>query len=415
MESLTLLELNSLARESLEAGLPGEYWVRAELSEVRVNSSGHCYLEFIQKSERDNRLIAKAKGMIWANTYYLLKAYFERTTGQHLVAGIKVLVKVAVTFHELYGYGLVVSDIDPKYTLGDLAQRRAEILRQLEEEGVLHLNKELAMPLLPQRIAVISSPTAAGFGDFCNQLRDNPYGFFFRVQLFAAVMQGRQVEDSVLNALDRIYERVDDFDAVVIIRGGGASSELSDFDSYLLASACAQFPLPVITGIGHERDDTVLDSVAHVRVKTPTAAAEYLIQQMVDAASLLRTLNERFFKGVKQLVAMKKLELKTISASLPARARKRLAHARVELAERKHRLTRAGSEYLLQQKHLLQLLRQKVEDASPDKLLSRGYSLTLCGGRIVKSVAGLREGDVVDTRVADGRIVSVVRHVESEK
>ena len=291
--SLSLLELNSLVRRSLEQCLPDEYWIQAELSDVRSNTTGHCYLEFVQKDPRSNNLVAKARGMIWNNIYRLLKPYFEETTGQMFASGIKVLVKVTVQFHELYGYSLTVLDIDPAYTLGDMARRRREILLQLEEEGVLTLNKELEMPVLPQRIAVISSATAAGYGDFCHQLQHNPGGFFFYTELFPALMQGNQVEESVLAALDRINARVNEFDIVVIIRGGGATSDLSGFDTYLLAAACAQFPLPIITGIGHERDDTVLDSVAHTRVKTPTAAAELLIHRITEVADHLEELSAR--------------------------------------------------------------------------------------------------------------------------
>ena len=287
MDSLSLLELNALVRRSLEQCLPDEYWIQAELSDVRSNTTGHCYLEFIQKDPRSNSLVAKARGMIWNNIYRLLKPYFEESTGQLFTSGIKVLVKVTVQFHELYGYSLTVLDIDPTYTLGDMARRRREILLQLEEEGVLTLNKELEMPVLPQRIAVVSSATAAGYGDFCHQLKHNSGGFFFYTELFPALMQGNQVEESVLAALDCINTRISEFDVVVIIRGGGAASDLSGFDTYLLAAACAQFPLPVITGIGHERDDTVLDSVAHTRVKTPTAAAELLIQRVGEAAERL--------------------------------------------------------------------------------------------------------------------------------
>ena len=262
-EAISLYDLNALVRRSIEQCLPDEFWVQAELSDVRTNSTGHCYLEFIQKDPRSNNLIAKARGTIWANVYRLLKPYFEEATGQAFVSGIKVLVQVTVSFHELYGYSLTVQDIDPTYTLGDMAKRRREILKQLEEEGVLTLNKELDMPRLPQRIAIISSPTAAGYGDFCHQLQNNSRRFYFYTELFPALMQGDRVEDSVLAALDKVNVRLPEFDVVVIIRGGGATSDLSGFDTYLLAAACAQFPLPIITGIGHERDDTVRDAVAH--------------------------------------------------------------------------------------------------------------------------------------------------------
>lgn len=243
MDSLSLLELNALVRRSLEQCLPDEYWIQAELSDVRSNTTGHCYLEFIQKDPRSNSLVAKARGMIWNNIYRLLKPYFEESTGQLFTSGIKVLVKVTVQFHELYGYSLTVLDIDPTYTLGDMARRRREILLQLEEEGVLTLNKELEMPVLPQRIAVVSSATAAGYGDFCHQLKHNSGGFFFYTELFPALMQGNQVEESVLAALDCINARISEFDVVVIIRGGGAASDLSGFDTYLAGSSLCAVPV----------------------------------------------------------------------------------------------------------------------------------------------------------------------------
>ena len=298
-QALSLYELNGLIKRSIRSCMPDTYWVQAELSDVRSNYSGHCYLEFVQKDVAGNNLIAKARGTIWSNIYKMLKPYFEQETGQPFVSGIKVLVQVSVEFHELYGYSLTVLDIDPTYTVGDMARKRREILRQLEEEGVIDLNKELEMPMLPQRIAVISSATAAGYGDFCNQLQNNPRGYGFHTELFPAIMQGERVEESVLSALDAINNRIDEFDAVVIIRGGGATSDLTGFDTYLLAASCAQFPLPIITGIGHERDDTVLDRVAHTRVKTPTAAAEYLIVCMDEVADRLNDLAYRLQSGVR--------------------------------------------------------------------------------------------------------------------
>ena len=331
MDSLSLLELNGLVKRSLEQCLPDEYWIQAELSDVRSNTTGHCYLEFVQKDSRSNTLLAKARGMIWSNVYRLLKSYFEETTGQPFTSGIKVLVKVTVQFHELYGYSLTVLDIDPTYTIGDMARRRREILLQLEEEGVLTLNKELEVPVLPQRIAVISSATAAGYGDFCHQLQHNSSGYYFYTELFPALMQGNQVEDSVLAALDRINSRVNEFDVVVIIRGGGATSDLSGFDTYLLAASCAQFPLPIITGIGHERDDTVLDSVAHTRVKTPTAAAELLIQRMDEATEQLEMLSVQLQQGAYALLEREQRRLEIIQSNIPSLVNRKLADARFVL------------------------------------------------------------------------------------
>lgn len=406
--SLSLFELNSFIRRSLEQCLPDEYWVQAELSDVRSNTTGHCYLEFVQKDPRSNSLIAKARGMIWNNIYRLLKPYFEEATGQSFTSGIKVLVKVTVQFHELYGYSLTVLDIDPTYTLGDMARRRREILLQLEKEGVLTLNKELEIPVLPQRIAVISSATAAGYGDFCHQLQHNPGGFFFYSELFPALMQGNQVEESILASLDRIHTRVDEFDVVVIIRGGGSTSDLSGFDTYLLAASCAQFPLPIITGIGHERDDTVLDSVAHTRVKTPTAVAELLIHQMSKAAEQLEELSARVQQGAYALLEQERRKIMAFQSRIPSLVHRKLAEGRLTLLTARKDLSQATTALLSRRRHRLELLRQRVADASPEKLLSRGYSITLKDGRAVTDASSLKPGDSLITRLSKGEVKSVV-------
>ena len=413
MESLSLFELNALVKRSLSQCLPDEYWVQAELSDVRSNSTGHCYLEFIQKDPRSNNLVAKARGTIWATIYRILRPYFEEATGQAFTSGIKVLVKVSVEFHELYGYSLTVHDIDPTYTLGDMARRRREILKQLEEEGVLTLNKELDMPLLPQRIAVISSPTAAGYGDFCHQLQSNSFGFYFYTELFPALMQGNQVEDSVLQALDKIHARIDEFDVVVIIRGGGATSDLSGFDTYLLAASCAQFPLPVITGIGHERDDTVLDSVAHTRVKTPTAAAEYLVARMSDAAAQLLHWAEQLRDVALNRMEEEKQRLMYLQRRIPSAVVSRSSAAKMQLLTARKDMHRAVQVLLTAQKHRLELVAQRVEGASPERLLQRGYSLTLKEGKVVTDATSLREGDRLTTRLAKGEVDSVISKVNS--
>ena len=408
MEALSLYDLNALVRRSLEQCLPDEYWVQAELSDVRTNSTGHCYLEFIQKDPRSNNLIAKARGTIWANVYRLLKPYFEESTGQAFVSGIKVLVQVTVSFHELYGYSLTVQDIDPTYTLGDMARRRREILKQLEEEGVLTLNKELEMPVLPQRIAVVSSPTAAGYGDFCHQLKNNSRGFFFHTELFPALMQGDRVEESVLSALDAILNRQEDFDAVVIIRGGGATSDLSGFDTYLLAAACAQFPLPIITGIGHERDDTVLDSVAHTRVKTPTAAAEYLINCMDLAADELEVLISQLHESVRSRLTEEHRKLISYRNRIPSAVVRRVSDAKLALLTPRKDISLAVQTLLSRQRHRLELLQQRLNEASPEKMLARGYSITLKDGKVVKDAALLNEEDEIITRFYRGEVTSVI-------
>lgn len=416
MDALSLYDLNALVRRSLEQCLPDEYWVQAELSEVRVHpATGHCYVEFVQKDPRSNNLVAKARGVIWSNVFRLLRPYFEESTGQVFTAGIKVLVQVSVGFHELYGFSLTVHDIDPTYTLGDMARRRREILKQLEEEGVLTLNKELPMPELPRRVAVISSATAAGYGDFCHQLMNNPRGYYFHTELFAAAMQGDRVEESMLAALDSINSRVDDFDVVVIIRGGGATSDLSCFDTYLLAAACAQFPLPIITGIGHERDDTVLDSVAHTRVKTPTAAAEYLIARMDEAADRLNDLAVRLYEVVTARLKWERNRLQQCRNRIPTASVRRVSSAKLELLTARKDLHRSVEAVLARHRHKLELLKQRLADASPDKLLARGYSITLKDGKAVKDAALLSPGDRLVTRLYRGEVQSVVNQESAER
>lgn len=411
MESLSLYELGRLIRRTLNEGLPDAYWVQAELSEVREAYNGHCYIELVQKADRAGVLLAKARGTIWANIYKMLKPYFENATGQRFMAGIKVLLQVSVEYHEQYGLSLTVHDIDPTYTLGDMARRRREILMQLEEEGVLTLNKELPMPTLPQRIAVISAAGAAGYGDFCDQLMGNPYGFVFYPKLFPAVMQGDRVEETVIAALDCIAAERDEWDVVVIIRGGGATSDLSGFDTYPLAANCAQFPLPIITGIGHERDDTVLDMVAHTRVKTPTAAAEHLIAVLSDAVAALDTLVASLTTHVTECIHREETRLQQIATRLPsllALAQTRQQH-RIEQIESKLKVV--GANCLVRQQHRLQLIEKIVEGASPAHILQRGYSITRCDGRVVRNAASLPESAVLTTEFAEGEVSSTVFRV----
>lgn len=431
MEALTLYELNNLVRGTLEKTLRDEYWLQAELSEVRTAYNGHCYVEFVQKDRRGQTLVAKARGTIWAPVFRLLSPYFERETGQCLTTGLKVLVRVAVTFHELYGYSLTVTDIDPTYTLGDLARRRREILQQLSDEGVLNDNKDLRLPASVNRIAVISSATAAGYGDFCNQLLNNEFGFRFHIGLFEAVMQGKRIEESILAAFDRILSTRDDWDVVVLIRGGGATSDLSGFDTYALAAACAQFPLPVITGIGHERDDTVLDSVAHTRVKTPTAAAAFLISHQQQAAARITAIQNRLEEITRRRLQREKERMGRITAQLPvacshvrewnekrlALQLRRLVSAQTaSLLNARHRMSFCEKELRhrfparLQQETLrLDFISRRCQTLDPAQMLKRGYSLTLKDGRIIRSTTELKHGDTLTTRLADGDIQSVVK------
>lgn len=430
-QELSLLELNNRVKGAVLNAFPETCWVRAEMSDVRTNAaSGHCYLEFVEKNAITGQLVAKARGSIWAKTFRMLKPYFEMETGQLFASGLKVLVKVSVEFHELYGYSLAVLDIDPAYTLGDMIRKRLEIIRQLKEEGVFTLNKELPFPTLPKRIAVITSPTAAGYEDFLNQLANNKAGYPFYTKLFPALMQGERTEASVIAALDRVYRYADCFDVVVIIRGGGATSDLNSFDSYLLAANCAQFPLPIITGIGHERDDTILDLVAHTRMKTPTAVAEFLIGQMDKAAAEVNDLQQAVCRMATDILSKQKNFLQLLGSRLPALAVNRIERSRaalqrigIQLPTDAHaflnrwasnleamqvRLANRAANSLAERTRFIQLTEQFIKMASPAYVLKRGYSLTLKDGKIVKQAAGLVAGDKLVTRFADGEVKTIV-------
>ena len=428
VQGMTLYELNGLVRQTLELTLDEEYWVQAEIAELRVNR--HCYMELVQKEARGGGIVAKARAQVWANRWAFIKPMFEEVTGQTLAAGMQVMLKVGVTFHELYGYSLNVTDIDPTYTLGDLARHRQEILRQLAEEGIDTMNKELPLPRLLQRIAVISSASAAGYGDFCNQLNNNQRGLAFKTELFQAVMQGNEVENSVVNALNRIAARLDEWDVVVIIRGGGATSDLQGFDSLLLAENVAQFPLPIITGIGHERDDTVIDLIAHTRVKTPTAAAEFLIHHQEQELDTLEDLSARLTDRISQLLYDETTRLKMLASKIPmlfstvkAREEVRLhrlsasmanssiqhleqAKGRVELMNQQ--LALYTSALLQGQRKHIELMESKLQSAHPNRILQLGFSITRVGGKALKDVDEVKEGDEIETTLASGTFKSTI-------
>lgn len=412
-EALTLFELNRLVRETLECEMPDEYWVEAELSECR-ESKGHCYMDLIQKDERNATPIARAAAKCWAQKWMLIRPYFERTTGQQLHAGMKVLLKVYPQFHEAYGFSWIVTDIDPTYTLGDMARKRQEIIRQLKEEGVFDLQKELQLPLFCQRIAVVSSESAAGYGDFCNQLTHNPYGFRFDIQLFPAVMQGEEVEQSIINALERIYDSQfqilnSQFDIVVIIRGGGATSDMSGFDTLALAENVANFPIPIITGIGHDRDETILDMVSHTRVKTPTAAAAFLIDHLKGVLDAIEGAQSLITHYAQHKLSTLQAQLATIQEILPKlfSAVKIRQDARIETLEA--RLPLLAERRLTAEHHRLQLTEEKLKALDPSLLLKRGYSITLHNGRAVRDPLALKAGDEIETRLEKGTIKSIIK------
>jgi exodeoxyribonuclease VII large subunit len=406
---LSLYELNSIVRSRIESLSAETYWVKAELSELRV-SRGHCYMEFVQKAEAGNGLVAKARGQVWANRWGLLKTYFEKTTGQALSAGMQVLVSVEPTFHELYGFSLNVIDIDPTFTLGDIARRRMEIIRQLKEEGVAEMNKELPLPRLLQRIAVISSATAAGYGDFSDQLQSNQYGLHFLTRLFPATMQGDGVEQSIISALNAIASDMDSWDIVVIIRGGGSTSDLSGFDTLALAENVAQFPLPVITGIGHERDDTVIDMVAHTRVKTPTAAAEFLIHHQAQELAAVEEFAERIASLSMLQLHREQVRQQNITAKLPTLLSLVSARENNRLSMLWQRLTSACTTRFMKEQHRIERIGDKMQSADPEHVLRLGYSITRINGKAVTDAGSLNPGDIVTTTLANGEVMSQVIH-----
>ena len=395
-DRLTLRQLNLMVQDAIEMQLPDEYWVEAEISECRERS-GHCYMELIEKDEQTNTPVARASAKCWRQTWQMVSPYFERTTGQPLRAGLKVLFRVYAQFHEAYGFSWIVTDIDPTYTIGDMARKRQEIIRQLKEEGIFDLQRELHIPLFAKRIAVISAAGAAGYGDFCRQLEENDYGFRFETTLFPAIMQGEQVEQSVIAALNQIYEQQSNhtshlsslsshFDVVCILRGGGATADLSGFDTLALAENVAQFPLPIITGIGHDRDESILDMVSNTRVKTPTAAAALLIDNLKQVLERLNMAQQRL----------------NMVGHLFSDARHRL-----ELLE--NRFSVAWERQLTEQKHHINRLELMLQGFDPQLLLSRGYSISLLNGKAIRDPQQLKIGDEIETRVEKGTFKSIIR------
>ena len=471
-QKLTLLELNELVMETLVKAFPSAVWVIAEVSELKENRNGHCYLELIEK--QGTEIVARSRATIWSYTYRMLKPYFETTTGQYFVQGIKILVQVSVEYHPSFGLSLNIKDIDPIYTVGDMAMQRREIINRLQSQGVFEMNKELQLPLVPQKIAVISSVTAAGFQDFMNQLENNEFGFKFYTKLFQATMQGSDAVPSIINALERIFEHEDFFDAVVIIRGGGATADLSSFDNYDLTFNITQFPLPVITGIGHEKDDTIIDLVAHTRMKTPTAVAEFLIKGMErfydkmlemenEIVQLTRNLIESHQKqlelaasnldyavagfinknqsqltkkgnqlqlAVKQFSFQKEHELNRMKHTIKSKVLLWFAVSKNNLFQTRRNLKYVIHQSILKQQsvlgHYKDLLTGQAKNIlfieqkrilfnentarliNPENVLKRGYTLTLREGKIVKSKEELNINEEIETCFTDGSVQSKI-------
>ena len=416
-KSFSLSELNRRVKSAIRDHLPETYWIRAETSDVRRNQNGHCYLEFIEKDGVTQSIVAKARGMIWTNIFQMLSAYFETETGQSFTSGLNVLVRVSVEFHELYGFSLTVVDIDPSFTVGEIARNRQLVLKQLEEEGVLTLNRELPLAELANRIAVISSPTAAGYEDFRDQLSQNPGGLAFYTRLFPAVMQGDRSEASIIAALEKVFQYSHLFDAVAIIRGGGATSDLSCFDSYSVATNVAQFPLPVVSGIGHERDVTVLDHVAHTRAKTPTAVAEFFISHLTQTAAELIDFQDRIVSESETVMVREQSELFTLSKEVIHQSTLLLQRESAVVAQLSGSLKHSLKQQLQREYHFVESRQQYVQMVSPEHILRRGYTLTTRNGRIITSLKGLSVDDTIQTQFRDGvstSVITLLDHAEGD-
>lgn len=406
-QALTLSALNGMVRQAIEDALPDTYWVQAELASLR-ESHGHCYMELIEKGENDNNIRAQARACCWKNTWLHVGRKFIEETGMPMRSGLKVLLLVHANFHESFGFSWIVDDVNPTFTLGDMAQRRQEIIRTLTEEGVIDLNKQLPISPFCKRIAVISSATAAGYGDFCNQLQDNAYGFKFVTQLFPAIMQGENTEKSVIETLDKILDS-SLFDCVVIIRGGGSTTDLSCFDTLPLAEHVANYPLPIITGIGHDRDKSVLDIVACVSVKTPTAVAEFLINNLATTLERIDTCQQRMANAVKARLEVEKLHLQRIGQQLKNVFGLRKIQEENKLKNILLKTHNLVDKQILIETNKLNLIEQKLHSLDPINILKKGYSIVLKDGVTVKDSATLSDGDELTLLFANGTTKATVK------
>ena len=382
---LTLSQLTGRISSVLHTAFVESVWVQAEISELNVRK-GHCYMELVEKDDSGRNFAAKIRATCWASIYTSLQAYFTRETGQSLAPGMKVMLAVEVNFHSVFGLSLTVLDIEPSFTVGELLRQRRLTIERLKQEGIFDMNRMLAIPLLPRRIAVISADTAAGYGDFCHQLRHHPRSYSFDLTLFPALMQGDKAPTSIIEALDQIAQHISDFDLVVIIRGGGATTDLTCFDAYDLAAHCAQFPLPIVAGIGHLRDISVLDMVVHTSLKTPTAVAEFLLQAFLLQDDKLTQIGRRVSQALRQRLLSQNHALEQL---------------RMRVFSHMHRR-------LVNEKSQLDLAEKTIELHSPQRILKQDYSLTHIAGRVLTSAADVKPGDRVVTEFADGTITSIV-------
>jgi exodeoxyribonuclease VII large subunit len=407
-EKLSLTELQLIIKDSLYLALPDMYWVIAEISEIKENYNGHCYLELVEKLPDEVNIRSRVKAVIWSSRYRFIKSYFENAAGESLRDGLKILIRVRIEYHEIYGLSLVINDIDPAFTIGEMALKRQQIIKKLEEEGVLTMNRELDFPVVPQRIAVISSANAAGYTDFMKHLKGNSFGYVFYSALFETPMQGKETESGIIKALDRIASHIDKFDLAVIIRGGGSQTDLSWFDNYNIAYYITQFPLPVITGIGHEKDLSVTDIVAHRSLKTPTAVADFLIGCMNDTDNHIIDLSNKIADRSMLMLTESKMKLETARLSLIPVAKAELASNRTALIRRKEILINASKTRLNIIDNILTGFGNSLKILDPENVLKRGYTITSLNGKILKKCKQIKKQDLLDTKFSDGSVRSKV-------
>lgn len=413
-EKITLTELQGLIRDKLYESLPGFFWVIAEIAEIKTNSAGHCYLELTDNDTSGSRVTARIRATIWAAKYHSLNTFFTASAGIPLRTGITILFKATVEYHELYGLSLNITDIDPSYTAGDMALRRESIIRRLTADGVMTMNRELPLPLYPRYIAVISSSKAAGYQDFINHLTNNPYGYVFIPELFEAVMQGETTERSVIEALDRISGSEAGYDAAVIIRGGGSTTDLSWFDSYDIAFYITQFPLPVMTGIGHEKDLTVTDMVAWRSFKTPTAVADFLVEQTLDCENRIIDMASSLYTEASGMISSAEEQLSSLQNRTTATARLIVRVKDEQIGYQAETLLRTKNNLLRSASEKVDRIESALHHLNPAGVMQRGFTLTTKDGIILRSPADLEPGDNIVTHFQQGRATSTVKETSKQ-
>ncbi|MCV9385553.1 exodeoxyribonuclease VII large subunit [Reichenbachiella ulvae] len=409
MEHYSLSSFNQMVKQTLKQSLAPSYWIIAEIGEMNIAQKGHCYMELVEKE--NNFVKAKMRATIWSYTFGALFNQFERMTGTTLKAGMQILLNASFEFHEIYGISLNIKDIDPQFTLGERERKKRETLLKLEEEGIIDLNRSLILPQVPQRIAIISSETAAGYGDFMNQFDSNPYGYRAKMRLFNSVMQGDQAITSIIDSLHRIYEIEDEIDLIILIRGGGAQMDLDCFDDFELCSHLAQFPLPVITGIGHERDKTIADRVANVSLKTPTAVAEFLVSGMMDFENEILESFEGIRQSAKGILQQESERLSQSQYLIRLKANQLIQQASYRLETLTDYLERRPVQIINEQRKELASIERLMKAQDPKEVLKKGYSITRLNGKVLKAGQKLKVGDDIETQHQNEVITSTVKQI----